>query len=220
MLSRGTSHQQQRTVDFLIGAKQFFVTARLSLCAAVASGVSIQQGESSPYSRQCLSSAPTASVRTMPSPKKKGPRRFTNGHKCFTGPEAKFITEIIAKETDSRDSFVVNLATFKKPRDPTNGELTSRDDAPYIMPLTETYKNTLVKTIYNNSMGDTCTSPGGAFSKAQEMERSSREFGRLLGDVSKVEALRRRKEEIDSELNMLKGILEHKKAVLSITKVV
>ena len=154
------------------------------------------------------------SAKTAPQRKKKASKRFTNGHKCFTGPEAKFLTEIIVKETDSRDHFSLNLATFKKPRDPTNGELTSRDDAPYIMPLTETYKNTLVKTLRSMST-DMSSVPGATFNSTQVQE-----FGRVLGDVSKVEALRRRKEEIDSELIMLKGIMEHKKALLSFTKVV
>jgi len=61
--------------------------------------------------------------------------------KTFTSRESDFLREQFIKETKKREDFSMKIATWKKPRNPTTGELTSREDADYLMPINTSFQN-------------------------------------------------------------------------------
>ena len=157
-------------------------------------------------------------------PKKKVKRNFTNGHKCFTSAEANFLTEILDKESGSRVVFNAKLPTLKKARDPTIGELTSRENAEYVMPFTDAYKRTLESRINSaNTMtqpfsAGTTGSAGTTEKPLMVTENGKNKFNNLIVDIAQIESLKQKKNDINDELAQLQKILDHKKAILNLTK--
>ena len=151
-------------------------------------------------------------------PKKKVKRNFTNGHKCFTSAEANFLTEILDRESGSRVVFHAKLPTLKKARDPTIGELTSRENAEYVMPFTDAYKRTLESRI---NSANTMTQPISAGSTEKPLmvtENGKNKFNNLIVDIAQIESLKQKKNDINDELAQLQKILDHKKSMLNLTK--
>lgn len=131
-------------------------------------------------------------------------KRFNNGHKCFTSAESTFMQEIYAKNEKTRVHFNDTYHLLKKPRDPTMGELTSREDAEYLVPLSSIAEQT-VKPL-----------PTPRVKSQQELEsateklRGTTMFSKLLADVARCESLRQRREVIDRESAMVESLLLHK----------
>ena len=62
-------------------------------------------------------------------------KRFTNGHKQFTSAECAGMIEQQARENITAAIFQREKMILVKPRNPINGELTSRENAEYLVPL-------------------------------------------------------------------------------------
>ena len=184
-----------------------------------------QEGErrvNSSFCRQLKEAGPAASPAAMSSsrnvPKKKGKRNFTNGHKCFTSAEANFLTEILDRESGSRVVFHAKLPTLKKARDPTIGELTSRENAEYVMPFTDAYKRTLESRINSANTATQPVSAGSTEKPLMVTENGKNKFNNLIIDIAQIESLKQKKNDINDELAQLQKILDHKKSILNLTK--
>ena len=140
-------------------------------------------------------------------------KKFTNGHKCFTAAESTFMQEIYSKNERSRVKFMDSYHLLKKPRNPTMGELTSREDAEYLVPLT----SVAAQAGAEKASAAAAASSAGARVKSQEELDSAQEklrgttmFSKLLADVARCESLRLRRERINQETAMVETILQHK----------
>jgi len=146
--------------------------------------------------------------------KKKGPppltKRFNNGHKCLTAAESEAVIECQNRVDRARDNFYTNVATMKKSRNCTMGEKTSRVDAPPLIshdrlpyrPGEEPY-NLLGGTLSAKTYNNPSVQPG--------VHRS------VSSDVLRTTTLRKRSDEIESELAMMREVLRHKTLVLNMS---
>lgn len=163
-------------------------------------------------------------------PKKKIQRVFTNGHKCFTGPEAKFMKETMDKEADMKAVFNAKLLSYKKPRDPTCGELTSRENADYIIPISRTYETNYASSDTTANIFSTKTLPNETLTSSltpslfiDELDGSNFKYTDVHGqwrlkNVSMISSIRRKNDDIDCELKQIQALLQHKKAILASTR--
>jgi len=128
---------------------------------------------------------------------------------CFEAAQSEFYKQVYTKEENEKVEFFATLPTRKKPRDPVNGELTSRENADYLMP-----------TFTQEKESDR------ALQETLRVEREAREtlkkdksdqFGT---DLCRVEALRRRKEVVAFELAQMNKLLEQKRACMILGRVV
>lgn len=127
---------------------------------------------------------------------------------CFNAAQSEFYKQIYTKEENKKVDFFATLPTRKKPRDPINGELTSRENAEYLMP-----------------MFSSTSEAERAHTMSLTLEREAREaarqanFTQFATDVSRVEALRRRKEVVAQELQIMNKLLEQKRACMNLGRV-
>ena len=131
-------------------------------------------------------------------------KRFNNGHQCFTSAQSTFMQEIYSKNERSRVHFKDTYHLLKKPRDPTMGELTSRENAEYLVPLTSIAAQTVVQPQGRTKSAEELNS-------AQEKLRGMTMFSKLLADVARCESLRQRRERMNQESVLVETILEHKR---------
>jgi len=136
-------------------------------------------------------------------------RRFTNGHKCFNAAESEFMCQIYSKNEAQRVKFMDTYHLLKKPRNPTMGELTSREDAEYLVPLTSIAEQAAA----GNTVPAQRTKSKEELESAQEKLRGTTMFLKLLSDVARCESLRQRREQIDEESRAVETILTHKQVV-------
>ena len=132
-------------------------------------------------------------------------KRFTNGHKTFTSAEAAFMGEIYSKNDAVRVAFLDTYHLLKKPRNPTTGELTSREDAEYLVPLSTVAEKAAVKT------KPAAEELGATESKIQGMSM----FNKLMREMERCESLRQRREKLNAEVDMVAAIMQHKQVCAS-----
>lgn len=113
-------------------------------------------------------------------------------------PDHRFMQQILTKEASKRESFASKIMTLTRDRNPLLGE--------------ETYRETPEYLVANRTQEF-------AFTKeAMQSLRFQSERQEPMGSaVGLVHSLRQRKEIIESELELMKKIVEHKKLCLSIT---
>ena len=144
--------------------------------------------------------------------KKKAPpltKRFTNGHKTQTFGEAVALQECYAEEEKARQNFYSRLHTMKKNRNVILGDVTSRVDAPMLMPKehiplapgTEKFDvlgggNTLSVRTYNN--------PNIPL-------RNERKRNQL------VNGFQNRRSALEEELEQVKLMVRHKQLVMAMS---
>jgi hypothetical protein len=131
-------------------------------------------------------------------------KKFTNGHVCQTGPEQMALQECYTRESRARNNFYDTVSTMKQNRNVVLGEKTSREDAPPLVPpewLPKPPGADSFEVVVGTSSAKTYNAP---FLQA----------GKVYADASKVDSLRRRKQEIQEELAMMDQILRHKKMTL------
>jgi len=136
-------------------------------------------------------------------------KRFTNGHKCFTAMQSKFMIEIMTKDEGQRLGFEDNKYVLKPHRNPVNGELTARDSAPYLVQFDSATlamnatkgeqsesanTNTLIKRIVDNSH-----------------LQGSTQAVKVVSEVNRCENLRTRRDLLEQEVEMVNKVLEHKR---------
>lgn len=110
------------------------------------------------------------------------------------------------KEQRCRDNFEANALTLRKPRNPCTGELTSREDAPFLIPLEKIMKDNMESESYIK------------FEKTKvDMAESLNRQSMILAlpvkqrDVLKVSRVRKLRSEVDREIETLKRVAEYKK---------
>jgi len=132
-------------------------------------------------------------------------RRFNNGHKTFTIPEQDFLKEIYYSESAAHDRFVEKAPNLRKPRDPIKAEYTSRNE------------HEGERLISSASLRGTLCASARVIPENQRQPVP--EHRALVADIEQVDALRRRKEMIEAELNLLDKVMVHKRMCLSMTNV-
>jgi hypothetical protein len=150
--------------------------------------------------------------KRSPSPGKRKPRdpltkRFTNGHKCFTSMQSKFMVEIMAKDEQKRLFFEDNKYVLKADRDPVNCELTARDNAPYLVK----FDSSVAANTGKNAPHEETT-----FSQIETIVDQSRLKGstqmlKVKAEVERCMSLRARRDLLSAEGRMCDQVLEHKK---------
>jgi len=145
---------------------------------------------------------PKASTHTVSPPKRTTHRkRFTNGHKCFTSAQAEFMCEIMNKTERQRVDFNNTCHLLKAPRNPCTGELTSRENAPYLVQM----DNTEVIKQMTRPVPQTIELVPG-----ETQMRGTSEFQKLISQIDLNESLRARRDRITQDLEACKKILTHK----------
>jgi len=143
--------------------------------------------------------------------KKKGrdplTKRFTNGHKCFTAMQSKFMVEIMGKDEEKRLAFDDNKYVLKADRNPVAGELTARDNAPYLVVFdSQKFANTgtsVPREEKTSSVIDTIVNSSRLAGSTQMMS--------VVREVERCERLRARKELLQAEAEMVEQVLAHKR---------
>ncbi len=119
-----------------------------------------------------------------------------------------------AKEITCLEKFDQSRHVYKKSRNPCNGELTPRDDAEYLIPFEKLVKDKMItttltrgslmyhetKSFQNATMGDT--------NKMTLLAKSS------VKDVSLLDTIRRKREDIDNEIAQMKRVAQYKQYCL------
>ncbi len=119
-----------------------------------------------------------------------------------------------SKEITCLENFDKSRHLFKKSRNPTNGELTPRDEADYLIPFEKIVKDKMstttltrgslmfheTKSFQNATMGDT--------NKMTLLAKSS------VQDVSRLDSIKKRKEDIEFEIAQMKRLAQYKQYCL------
>lgn len=114
--------------------------------------------------------------------------------------------EIYSKNERSRVAFLDTHHLLKRPRNPTTGELTSREDAEYLVPLSSIAGHAAELKQQEAAR----TLPAPEMSATEERLRGTTMFSKLLADVARCESLRQRRDRIDQETALVATILKHK----------
>mmetsp|Transcript_22610 Transcript_22610/g.33064 ORF Transcript_22610/g.33064 Transcript_22610/m.33064 type:complete len:139 (-) Transcript_22610:68-484(-) len=125
-------------------------------------------------------------------------RRFNNGHKTFNYQEQEFLKEIYNGERNSCDKFHEKAPTMRRPRDPIMGEATPRT-GPNDPPSTELW---LPATHFPPPFSATFTGRDRTMMTTDETS------------VDVASTLNKRKQKIDSELQLIQKQLAYKRSVL------
>ena len=134
-------------------------------------------------------------------------KRFTNGHKCFTAMQSKFMIEIMAKDEEKRLAFEDNKYILKRDRDPVAGEMTSRENAPYLVVFdAQKFANSA-----KNAPHEEKTS--SAISTIVENSRmaGTTQMMSVVREVERCERLKTRRELLEAESRMIEEVLAHKR---------
>ena len=134
-------------------------------------------------------------------------KRFTNGHKCFTSMQSKFMVEIMAKDEDKRLAFEDKKFVLKAHRNPVNGEMTARDDAPYLV----AFDSAVMSNEAAKSRPEATTT-----SLIEDIVSNSRLRGatqslKVIAEVERCNTLRSRRDLLEAEMDMVNQVLEHKR---------
>ncbi len=115
------------------------------------------------------------------------------------------------KEQNCREKFDANSHLYKKSRNPTNGELTPRDTAEYLIPYEKIVKDSMATTSFNKGtlmFHETKTFTDDRDNSTMGVTKSA------VNDVKSIESIRRRKEEIDHEIAQMKKVALYKQYLL------
>ena len=115
------------------------------------------------------------------------------------------MVEIMSKDEQKRVHFNDTYHLLKKPRNPTTGELTSREDAEYLVPL--------------SSIAEKTSAPASTAQEAicatETKLRGLTMFNKLIREMARCESLRQRREHIHAETAMVESIMQHKQVCAS-----
>jgi hypothetical protein len=129
-------------------------------------------------------------------------KRFNNGHKTFTAPEAKFLTEIYANERKAASKFAHSIPTMRRPRDPTLGEDTPR----FGLETTELY------------FPDSTFMQSDSKVSARTIDRTNNSLHTEFGThLEMADSLNRQKQKLEEELRVVNKVLQHKRLILSMS---
>jgi len=134
-------------------------------------------------------------------------KRFTNGHKCFTAMQSKFMIEIMAKDEEKRLAFEDNKYILKANRDPVAGEMTARDNAPYLV-VFDSQK--FANTGKNAPQDDKTSSVISAIVDSSRLAGSTQMLS-VVREVERCERLRARRDLLEAEAAMVEEVLAHKR---------
>lgn len=141
-----------------------------------------------------------------PGNKKKDPdftKQYSSGHIPLAAAKSDFLREIYTNEKKTREVFANTSHLLKKSRNPCVGDLTSREDADYLLPFSSTFQNTLEEAKFEDML-------------AKKKESPNKVQAKFIADIDKVDALRRRKEVIENEMKQLEKLMTYKKLALAI----
>jgi len=106
-----------------------------------------------------------------------------------------------------RENFLNNAHLIRKPRNPCLGELTDREDAEFLLPISSTI---------SKALQDEKTRLLDLKSKTAVSEDKSTATIRFLADVGKVETLKQRREVVNAELEQIKKTIKHQQLCMSL----
>jgi len=137
----------------------------------------------------------------------------------FDANTSKIAVELSKMEERSRTNFENNCHLLKKPRNPCNGELTSREDAEYLIPFEKAINASMLaqtRAKYHQSMmieneSRNLTSGPATSSLSQYPSNRRPKFDQLS-------TLKQRKFEIDNELEQMNKVLAFKQQCLHRTQ--
>lgn len=134
-------------------------------------------------------------------------KRFNNGHKTLGAPESKFLTEIYDKTALQKDHFHATSYLLRKPRNPCLGELTSREDAEFLLPISSTISQALETENFKEA---------DLKSRTVVSEDTSTATIRFLTDIGKVDALKQRRQVVNAELEQMRKTIKHQQLCMSL----
>jgi len=134
-------------------------------------------------------------------------KRFTNGHKCFTAMQSKFMIEIMGKDEEKRLAFEDNKYVLKADRNPVAGELTARDNAPYLVTFDA---QRFANTGKNAPKDDKTSSVISTIVNSSRLAGSTQMLS-VVREVERCERLRARKDLLEAEVAMVEQVLAHKR---------
>jgi hypothetical protein len=127
----------------------------------------------------------------------KNHKRFNNGHKTFTYQEQQFLKETYIRERSSFEKFTEKAPTMRRPRDPTNGEITPR-------------KGFITTDLWMPHYEQTSRLPDKFIETQSSIPPDEYDVNRDMAG-----ALRARKDKINRELETLNAIVARKQEKLS-----
>jgi hypothetical protein len=95
---------------------------------------------------------------------------------------------------------------LKKARNPCVGDLTSRENADYLLPFSSTFQSSLEEAKFEEQL-----------KKSKESNALKSSPANFLTDVGKCDALRRRREIIEEEMQQIDKLMAYKKLALAIS---
>lgn len=134
-------------------------------------------------------------------------KRFTNGHKCFTAMQSKFMIEIMAKDQQKQLHFEDNKYVLKADRNPVNCELTARDDAPYLVK----FDSSLAANTGLNAPKEESTMSVIATIVDTSRLKGTTQMLKVKAEVERCQSLRARRDLLAAEYEMCDQVLQHKK---------
>ncbi len=129
-------------------------------------------------------------------------KKYSSGHIPLSAAKSDFLREIYNNEKKTREVFANTSHLLKKARNPCVGDLTSREDAQYLLPFSSTFQKTLEEAKFEEQL-------------AKKSEASPVQ-AKFIADVDKCDALRRRKEVIEMEMKQLEKLMTYKKLALAV----
>jgi hypothetical protein len=115
--------------------------------------------------------------------------------------------EIMAKDEDKRLAFDENKYVLKADRNPVAGEMTARDNAPYLVAF-DTAK--MADDEFNKRPVEKSSNVINKICDESRMKGSTATL-QVVREVERCQTLRERRDLIESEMNMMNEILEHKR---------
>lgn len=133
--------------------------------------------------------------------------------KVFSGrppPDAFYarkLQEQEKKESDARDKFEESGHLLRKPRNPCCGELTHREDAELLIPLTRTAaQNRTIAIRAKMTLPPRSTST----SSSRPSDDRAGKARAILSNTGEIHSLQRRKSKVDEELEAMKKLAAYK----------
>jgi hypothetical protein len=124
---------------------------------------------------------------------------------------SRLMSETIEKEHRCRDQFDSNALVLRKSRNPCIGELTSREDAPFLIPLEKVMKDNVNSERYLNLERT-------LVEQKQSIEQQSFQLSLPVKsrDVAKLNRVHKLRSEVDREIETLKRVAEYKRELLQL----
>ena len=114
----------------------------------------------------------------------------------------------MAKDEDKRLAFEDNKFVLKADRNPVNGELTARDNAPYLVAFDSA---AMSQNASNRAPSDKQTTSIIEGIVSSSRMRGSTQALKVISEVERCETLRGRRELLEAEMDMVNQVLEHKR---------